>query len=84
MRLWLGKRFRYSYLQRAQPEARAAQWVVIRLSGVHNCSPTRGRVYARPAFFVFAFTSSPLGRNLLMLRKISVKASPRLPSPVKC
>jgi len=53
MRLWLGKRFRYSSLQRAQPEARAAQWVVIRLSGVHNCSPTRGRVYARPAFFVF-------------------------------
>lgn len=53
MRLWLGKRFRYSYLQRVQPEARAAQWVVIRLSGVHNRSPTRGRVYACQVFFVF-------------------------------
>jgi hypothetical protein len=36
-----------------QPGATAAQWVVIRLSGVHNRSPTRGRVYACQVFFVF-------------------------------
>ena len=46
--------------------------------------PTRTRIRARPPFFVFAFTASPLDDKSLINRDLRVKASPHSPSPVKC